>query len=168
MLGVKQLEEGGGSWKWSNIFFEEYICTREKNDWSSCFGSLSFFLFFQSVRIFNLRNWFCLLFPGLPFSTIVSVEEFLNWFSLHPFLFFFIFGWNFYRFCFLYLSIFLQFHMFGGENRAFFQSFDRGMDLDGRSSSLSRNEEWKWNSWELRPDGFQIPSSHFWKEIRAE
>ena len=89
MLGVKQLEEGGGSWKWSNIFFEEYICTREKNDWSSCFGSLSFFLFFQSVRIFNLRNWFCLLFPGLPFSTIVSVEEFLNWFSLHPFLFFF-------------------------------------------------------------------------------
>lgn len=37
IVGVKQVGGGGrGLWKWSNMFFEEYICVRvvcrEKND----------------------------------------------------------------------------------------------------------------------------------------
>lgn len=178
IVGVKQVGGGGrGLWKWSNMFFEEYICVRvvcrEKNDWSSCFGSLSIsFFFFSSVGIFNLRNWFCLLFSGLHFRVLRRSRNFY-WFRLFISIFFFFYFWMQIEFLSILFSLspfffviaeFLQFYMFGGENWAFFQSFVAG--FDGRIDFIAKRGM-KWNSWELRPDGSRF-LSHFWKEIRAE
>lgn len=131
------------------------------------------FYFFSFRRIFNFRNWFCLLFfLDSIFSTIMSVEEFLSILSLCIHFFFLFLDADRILESILFslspffcsIAEFLQFYVFGGENWAFFRSFVAG--FDGRIDFIAKRGM-KWNSWELRPDGSRF-LFHFWKEIRAE
>lgn len=163
----------GGSWKWSNVFFEEiclYACCREKNDWSSCFGSVSTSFLFVGFLISEID--FVFFFFGLHFLDYhVGRGIFIDSVSLHPFFFLFLDADRILESILFSLSPFfcsiaefLQFYVFGGENWAFFRSFVAG--FDGRIDFIAKRGM-KWNSWELRPDGSRF-LSHFWKEIRAE
>lgn len=154
IVGVKQVGGGGrGLWKWSNMFFEEYICVRvvcrEKNDWSSCFGSLSISFFFcSSVGIFNLRNWFCLLFSGLHFRVLRRSRNFY-WFRLFISIFFFFYFWmqieflsilfSLSPFFFLWLRNFYNFICLAARIELSFNPSSRDLMAE---STLLRNEEW--------------------------
>lgn len=131
------------------------------------------FYFFSFRRIFNFRNWFCLLFFWTPFSRLSCRSRNFYWFCLFASIFFFLFLdadrilesilFSLSPF-FCSIAEFLQFYVFGGENWAFFRSFVAG--FDGRIDFIAKRGM-KWNSWELRPDSSRF-LFHFWKEIRAE
>lgn len=162
----------GGSWKWSNVFFEEiclYACCREKNDWSSCFGSVSTSFLFVGFLISEID--FIFFFFWTPFSRLSCRSRNFYWFYLYIHFFLFLDADRILESILFSLSPFfcsiaefLQFYVFGGENWAFFRSFVAG--FDGRIDFIAKRGM-KWNSWELRPDGSRF-LSHFWKEIRAE